>query len=149
MEVPPFLLASSVELIIAQRLVRKLCPACKFETQPDEQILGLVKNAASKIHSQDEIDPAQLEALKFYGAKGCTECDGVGYKGRLGLYEVMRMNNEIRRLLLTNASIMDIEKSALANGMVTLEQMGIIKALKGETSLDEVYRVAKRMESYT
>lgn len=149
MDVPPFLLAASVELIIAQRLVRRLCPACKVEVTPDPEILGLVKRAVANIHSQDEIEAEKLENMVFVGPKGCAECDGVGYKGRLGLYEVMRMNNEIRRLILTNASTLEIEQAALRNGMVTLEQIGIIKALKGETSLDEVYRVAKRMESYS
>jgi type IV pilus assembly protein PilB len=149
MDVPPFLLASTVELIIAQRLVRRLCPACRVEENADPQILELVEKAVKNIHSQDEIEPEKLKALKFFTGKGCPECDGVGYKGRLGLYEVMRMNNEIRKMILTGQSSLDIEKAALRGGMVTLEQIGIIKALKGETSLDEVYRVAKRMESYT
>lgn len=146
MGVPPFLLASTVELIIAQRLVRKLCESCKVPAQPDEELLGIVKTTISKIHSQDEIAPEKLQELKFFGPKGCDECEGIGYKGRVGLYEVMRMTNELRRMILAGASILEIEKTATENGMVTLEQMGIIKALKGETSLDEVYRVAKRME---
>ncbi len=147
MEVPPFLLASSVELIIAQRLVRKLCDKCKAKVEPDPEILKLVKKAVGKIHSQDEIDPEKLKEMEFYGPVGCPECDNVGYKGRLGLFEIMRMNNEIRRLILTEASILEIEEAAMKSGMVTLEQIGIIKALKGETSLDEVYRVAKKMET--
>ena len=148
MDVPGYLLASSVELIIAQRLVRRLCDNCKVPSTPDAEIMGLVKRALSKVHSQDEIEPEKLEALQFYGPKGCAECDNVGYKGRLGLYEIMRMNNEIRRQILTEASTIDIEKAAMRGGMVTLEQIGIIKALKGDTSLEEVYRVAKRMEDF-
>ncbi len=148
MEVPGYLLASSVELIIAQRLVRRLCDKCKVLVTPDPEILRLAKRALSKVHSQDEIEPEKMEAMQFYGPKGCPECDNVGYRGRLGLYEIMRMNNEIRRQILTEASTIDIEKAAMRGGMVTLEQIGIIKALKGETSLDEVYRVAKRMEDF-
>jgi type II secretory ATPase GspE/PulE/Tfp pilus assembly ATPase PilB-like protein len=148
MGVPPYLLTSTIELIIAQRLVRKLCQACKVPTAPHPDVLELAKRALANIHSQDEIEPEKIQGLVFYDAKGCVECDGIGYRGRLGLYEIMRMNNEIRRLLVQSASSVDIEKAAIKNGMVSLEQIGIIKALKGETSLEEVYRVAKRMEEY-
>ena len=147
MGVPGFLMASTVELIIAQRLVRKLCESCKKPAgEVDSELLEIVKKAISEIHSTDEIDPEMLKTLNFYEAPGCEVCEGIGYKGRIGLYEVMRMSNELRRMILTNASTLDIEKKAMEGGMVTLEQMGIIKALKGETSLDELYRVEKRME---
>lgn len=147
MGVPPFLMASTVELIIAQRLVRKLCDACKQpDTAPDKELLDAVNHALQFLQAQDEIDAERLKNLAFFKAVGCDVCDHIGYKGRLGLYEIMRMNNELRRLILAKASSLDIEKAALKNGMVNLEQAGIIKALKGETSLDEVYRVAKRME---
>ena len=148
MGVPPYLMTSTIELIIAQRLVRKLCQACKVPTEPHPDVLALAKRALANVHSQDEIEPEKIAGLVFYDAKGCPECDGIGYRGRLGLYEIMRMNNEIRRLLVQGAASIDIEKAAIKNGMVSLEQIGIIKALKGETSLDEVYRVAKRMEEY-
>lgn len=147
MEIPAFLLASSVELIIAQRLVRRLCDKCKVVVEPDPDILELVKSAISKIKSQDEIEPETIKELKFYGPKGCPECEDIGYKGRLGLYEIMRMNNEIRTKILTGASNLEIEEAAMRSGMVNLEQAGIIKSLKGNTSLDEVYRVAKKMET--
>jgi len=146
MEVPPFLLASSIELIIAQRLVRRLCDSCKVPAEPDPDILKLVKSALEKVQSTDEIEPEKLKELKFFGPKGCPECDDIGYKGRLGLYEIMRMNNDIRTKILTGANNIEIEAAAMRSGMVNLEQAGIIKALKGMTSLDEVYRVAKRME---
>lgn len=149
MGVPPFLMAETIELIIAQRLVRKLCDDCKV---PDDtahpDVLELVKKAIENLHSTDEIEPEKIKEMKFFKAVGCEKCDKIGYRGRLGLYEIMRMNNEIRRLIVAKAPSLDIEKAALKNGMVNLEQAGIIKALKGETSLDEVYRVAKRMEEY-
>jgi type II secretory ATPase GspE/PulE/Tfp pilus assembly ATPase PilB-like protein len=148
MGVPSYLLSSSVEMIIAQRLVRRLCPVCKIPQQPDAEIMEMVKKAVANIHSTDEIEPEKLKALQFFGAKGCPECDNIGYKGRLGLYEIMTMNNEIRRQLLTGAASMDIEKTAIKTGMVSLEQIGIIKALKGDTSLEEVYKIAKKMEEY-
>lgn len=146
MGVAPFLIASSIELIIAQRLVRKLCDQCKQPDQPNAEMLGNVKYALDNLHSTDEIEPAKLQTLQFYKAVGCDACDHIGYKGRLGLYEIMRMSNELRRLILAQTSSIELEKAALKNGMISLEQAGLIKALKGETSLDEIYRVAKKME---
>ena len=146
MGVPNYLMTSSIEMIMAQRLVRKLCPKCKVPIEVDKEMMELVDGALRYINPQGEIESELLQGKQFYGPKGCAECDGVGYTGRLGLYEVMRMNNEIRRLLNTNASMIDIEIAAMKTGMISLEQIGIIKALKGETSLEEVYRVAKKME---
>ncbi len=152
MGVPPFLMASTIELIIAQRLVRKLCQACKIpavgELAPKAEDLEIAKRAMENLHSTEEIEPEKIAALQFFVGKGCAECDNIGFRGRIGLYEIMRMNNEIRRAILDHASSIEIEKKAMANGMVSLEQIGVIKALKGETSLEEVYRVAKRMEEY-
>ena len=87
-----------------------------------------------------------LEKLEFFEPVGCDECKKIGYKGRVGLYEVFRMSNELRKLIGSGANTIDIQKTAMANGMVTLEQAGIIKALNGKTSLDEVYRVARKSE---
>ena len=146
MGVQPFLMASTIELIIAQRLVRKLCQKCKVPMQPDTEIMELVKKALSKLNTKDEIEPALLQKMEFFEAKGCAECDNIGYFGRIGLYEIMRMNNDIRRMILLGKNSLEIEQAAMDAGMVTLEQSGIMQALKGQTSLEEVYRVAKRME---
>ncbi len=148
MGVPPFLMTSTIELIMAQRLVRRLCPVCKVKTQPSPEVMESVKKAIKNMNSDEEIEHEKLEKLEFYTAKGCDACDGVGYKGRIGLYEVMRMNNNIRSLILNGANTIEIEKQAIKDGMITLEQAGIVKALKGETSLDEVYRVARKNEDY-
>ena len=144
MGVPPYLISSTIELIIAQRLVRKLCEKCKVVSNVSPEMIELVKNAMSTMKSEGEIDPKALAEMKFYEAKGCEECNGVGYRGRVGLYEVFRMNNELRRLIGEQASTIDILAAAERNGMITLEQAGIIKALEGTTSLDEVYRVARK-----
>lgn len=147
MGVPPFLMASTIELIIAQRLVRKLCQDCKTPvTESDEQIMELVKMAMDRLGPQEELDPELARNMVFYTAPGCDKCDNIGFQGRIGLYEVMRMNNDLRRMILSGDNILEIEKAAMKHGMVTLEQSGIINALNGLTSLDEVYRVAKRME---
>lgn len=146
MDVQPFLMAATIECIIAQRLVRKICEHCKVEDQVDPHLLGHVKIVAGKIHADENLDPALLAGMKFYKGKGCEECNGVGYTGRLGLFEVMKMNNELRRAILSRKNGLEIEAIAMKTGMLTLEQAGIIKALAGETSLDEVYRVARKME---
>lgn len=146
MDVQPFLMAATIECIIAQRLVRKVCEHCKIEDQVDPHLLEHVKIVADKIHPDEKIDPALMAGMKFYRGQGCEKCDGVGYTGRLGLFEVMKMNNELRRAILSRKNGLEIEEIAVRTGMLTLEQAGIIKALQGETSLDEVYRVARKME---
>lgn len=144
MGIQPYLLTSTIELIIAQRLVRKLCEHCKHEFEPDSEMMELVKNAMGSLKSEGEIDPELLKNMKFYISDGCKECNNIGYYGRVGLYEVFRMNNELRRLISESASSLDLQVAAQKNGMVTLEQAGIIKALEGLTSLEEVYRVARK-----
>ncbi len=146
--VPPFLMASTIELIIAQRLVRRLCQKCKVVDQPDEAMLRRIKLALDNIGVPGMVSKEQIDKPVCYrgSPSGCSECDGIGYKGRVGLYEIMRMNNEIRRMILDKASALEIEKTAMKGGMVTLEQDGVLKVLQGLTSLEEIYRVAKRME---
>jgi len=112
--------------------------------------MEIVKSALADLPANDDIDPALIKNPKFYEGKGCDQCDGVGYKGRVGLYEVLHMNNELRRLILKRASNLDIEAAAKKTaGMVTLEQAGVIKALQGMTTLEEVYRVARHEEQDT
>lgn len=146
MGVPPYLLNSTIELIIAQRLVRKLCDKCKRRKDPGPEMLEIVKKAMETVQAEGEIDPAVLAKMEFYEAVGCEECNNIGYKGRLGLYEVFRMNNEIRKIISAGGTTLEILDAAMKNGMVTLEQAGVIRALEGKTSLEEVYRVARKME---
>ncbi len=144
--VQPYLITSTIELIIAQRLVRRICEHCKRPVQTGPEMVQIVKNALEHLHAEGEIDPALAEGLQFYEAPGCDQCGGVGYHGRVGLYEVFRMNNELRRLIAASASTLDILDAAQKSGMVTLEQAGIIKALEGVTTLEEVYRVARKSD---
>jgi type IV pilus assembly protein PilB len=146
--VPPYLMASSIELIIAQRLVRRLCPNCKIEHLPPEKDLARVKMTLGKVGVKEMISEDMLNTKTFWKENpgGCTECDAIGFVGRVGLYEIMAMNNQIRKMILDKAAAMDIEKVAMESGMVTLEQDGVIKAIQGVTTLEEIYRVAKRME---
>jgi len=146
MGVPAFLLTATINAVIAQRLVRKLCPDCKQSIQIDEKTIAMVRNALSKLHPNEPRDEALLQALQFYGPgtdEACTRCNGIGYHGRIGLFEVMKMNNVLRELILKGATNAEIFDSAMQNGMVSLEQIGILKALDGITSLEEVYSVAR------
>ena len=146
MGVQPYLITSTVELIIAQRLVRRICEKCKKEAQVSPDMQAVVKKAMDNLHVEGEVDPNLVAGMKFYDAAGCTECNGVGYRGRVGLYEVFRMNNELRVLISDGATMLEIQEAAMKGGMVTLEQAGVIKALQGLTTLEEIYRVARKSE---
>lgn len=152
MDVPEFLVASTVEVIIAQRLVRKLCQSCKQPaTVATEPILAaqITKALAGGIEEKfPQLDKALLAGKAFFVPKGCDQCNNIGYFGRMAIYEVLRMNNEIRRLILDKAPSVQIEKAAIKLGMITLEQDGLVKCLKGITSLEEVYAVARKVEEY-
>ncbi len=142
MGVKPFLLAPALNAVIGQRLVRKLCEKCKKEAALDEtaakkvkETLGSIQNTAVKI---------DLNNLKFLASGGCEACQGLGYKGRIGIYEIMVMNKEIEQLILKNeVSEYVMQEVAVKNGMITMAQDGLLKALDGMTSVDEVFRVAE------
>ncbi|MFQ5706885.1 MAG: type II secretion system ATPase GspE [bacterium] len=129
MGVEPFLTASATVGVVAQRLVRKLCDHCKVAYKPSAAIL-----------SQLQLN-AQEQKCEFFRGEGCSNCKNTGYKGRIGIYEVMIVNDTIRELTLKNASSEQIKKAALKSNMRSLRQDGLIKAMKGITSLEEIYRV--------
>ena len=130
MGVESFLVANSLNLICAQRLVRRICETCKEPlTLPRKRLAD-----AGAIHLPDG-DP-----LKVARGKGCERCSGTGYKGRVGLFEVMEMTESLRDLVLQNASATDLRKRAIAEGMWTLRQSGMKKVLDGATTIDEVVR---------
>ena len=129
MGIEPFLSASAIIGIIAQRLVRKLCDNCKVSYKPTASNL-------SKLRLTDGI-----KDVEFYRAEGCFQCRNTGYKGRNGIYEIMAVDEEIRELTLNGASVDQIKRAAIKNGMRNLRYDGIRKAMKGMTSVEEVLRV--------
>ncbi len=138
--IKPAIIAPAVNAIIAQRLVRKLCPYCKKKYKPADSTITVIKEMLSLISPKAEIDvPKNIEYL--WKADGCAKCNGLGYRGRLGIFEVMTIDEEIRKLIESMATEYDIRNASLEKGMITYEQDGIVKALKGETSLEEVQRV--------
>ncbi len=145
MGVPPFLLTATINAVIAQRLVRRLCEKCRQPVQLDQKTSEMVRAALSKLNPAEVSNPALFQTMQFYGPKegGCPDCANLGYKGRVGLFEVMKMNNALRESILKNNSNVELQAQAIQSGMVTLEQAGILRALEGLTSLEEVYSVAR------
>ena len=144
MGVPAYLISSTVDTIIAQRLVRVLCPKCKQVHAPDANVSQLVTRAITKISDTEKANYPNINfaAPTFYKPTGCPECNNIGYKGRIGLYEIMPFTGVLKNAVLTGKNTLEIQEIAEAEGMITLEQSGVIRALNGETSLEEVYRVA-------
>ena len=129
MGVEPFLVASSVILIIAQRLVRRICPECKKEEKASPSVLVDLG-----------FSPQEAESIVFYKGSGCPNCNNTGYRGRIALYEVLSVDDEIRGLILEGASATEIKKKAVASGMKTLRLSGLTKLKEGLTTIEEILR---------
>jgi len=148
MGIPHFLLPASVNAIMAQRLVRRLCKHCKKQIpfdNLDTKMKDMVKKAMSRTPKDELLNRVGAENLKnpcFYEPVGCEHCSN-GYSGRVGIYEVMEITPRVKEMISTGAPSIQINDVAIADGMISLEQDGIIKALNGATSLEEVYAAAK------
>lgn len=129
MGIEPFLVATSVNLIQAQRLIRRICKDCKEETHVDKSVLvgvGFSEQEASE--------------LKVYKGRGCETCLNTGYKGRVGLYEVMEVTDDLRELIIIGASAIELRKKAIETGMITLRESGLYKIREGITTIEEVVK---------
>ncbi len=129
MGIEPFLVATSVHLIVAQRLVRRICKDCS-------EVVDLPPTALIEAG----YSPEEAKTVKVRKGKGCGVCNSSGYKGRAGLYEVMAVDDELRELILVGASALELKKKAIERGMITLRRSGLIKAMDGVTTLEEVAR---------
>jgi type II secretory ATPase GspE/PulE/Tfp pilus assembly ATPase PilB-like protein len=139
----PYLLAPALNAMIGQRLVRKICQKCKHEVKLEDEVLKRVKDLLSELLEEDK-KKVDFDNLKFYKGDGCEACQGIGYKGRIGIYEVLTMNQEIEKLILSGqASEYDMRDNAKKNGMITMVQDGLLKALDGITSVEEIFRVSE------
>lgn len=141
MGIEPFLLAPSLNAIIGQRLVRKLCVNCKLEdTEIDNESMTIIMNALDTISPESGYKVDNLADLKFYKSTGCEKCHGLGYKGRVGIFEIFTMSPEIEKMIsMGNVSEYEIEQVAIKNGMISMLQDGLLKALNGETSIEEIF----------
>ncbi len=141
----PFLLVPALNAIIAQRLVRKICSHCKQQTELDSEtknrVMEIIQSIPDSAPEKQDID---INNLTFYQGQGCSACQGIGFKGRVGIFEVMTMNEEIEKITLSGkVSEYELQRAAVKNGMLTMVQDGIIKALKGITTVEEVFKKAQ------
>ena len=133
--VPGYMVASSVIAVLAQRLVRTICPRCKVRYQPPASVIA-----------DAQLPPEMVQQAEFARGKGCTYCGRSGYRGRLGIYELMLINNRLREMMFRSATTNEIRTEAIKNGMSTLYADGMLKVIRGITTFEEVYRVAKQTE---
>jgi type IV pilus assembly protein PilB len=129
MGIEPFLLASTLEAVLAQRLVRRLCPDCRAPYEPTDAVL-----------TQAGLTRAQLAGRPFFASKGCPACHGAGYRGRLGIFELLKVNDAVRDLVVAGASLVQLRQKAVEQGMVPLREAGLAAILAGDTSLEEVLK---------
>jgi len=129
MGVQPFLITATLEAILAQRLVRKICTECRTEFEPSDELL---------MELQLPID--QARQYNFYYGKGCSRCNNSGYKGRTGIYELLEINDDVRDMITSDASVDDIRNFARTQGMTTLRESGLKLIFDGVTTIDEVVR---------
>lgn len=133
----PFLIASVLNAVAGQRICRKICPSCKESYEPAVEVIEDIKNVLGKLF------PASKGPIKLYKGKGCQECNQTGYLGRMGIFEVLPVSEKVARLVLEHASAADVEREAVAEGMITMKQDGYLKVIEGITTIEEVLRVAQ------
>lgn len=139
MGVEPFLITSSLNAVIGQRLVRRVCDNCREKVAIPPAVLKFVQAELAEVPS-GQLKNIDMEQLVFYHGKGCAQCTN-GYRGRIGIFEVLSMSEAIEELAVRKEPASEIKKQAIKEGMVTMTQDGLIKALKGITTIDEVMRV--------
>ncbi|MDI6784824.1 MAG: GspE/PulE family protein, partial [bacterium] len=135
MDIEPFLISSTLEAVAAQRLIRTICPACRAEYTPE-----------ATLFKEMGIAPADVAGIPFFHGHGCEDCNYTGYKGRIGIFELLIVNDEIRDLVLERASTMHIARAAKKQGMQPMREDGWQKVLAGITTMDEVLRVTYGIE---
>ena len=129
MGIPPFLITATVEAVLAQRLVRRVCPSCREASVPSSEMMADL-----------ELSPADISGKTFYRGRGCDTCNNSGYKGRVGLFELMIMNDDLRDMIMRGASRDELRDKARSYGMVTLRDAGMKAATEGTTTLEEIIR---------
>jgi len=151
MGVPAFLIAATTNIIVAQRLVRKICPNCIQSYKLDKQTIEDIKqqlnieSIMATLQKEKAIVDAKkgLESLLFYRGKGCKQCGGSGYKGRIGIYETLEITETMSELILKKANAAELKNQAIKQGMLTIVEDGFIKARSGITTIEEIMRVTK------
>lgn len=151
MGVPAFLVAATTNIIIAQRLVRKICPNCIQSYKLDKQTIDELKKQIDIENIMEALEEKKIiasskqgiESLLFYRGKGCKQCSSSGYKGRIGIYEVLEITKEMSELILKKANVSDLKKQSEKQNMLAIIEDGFIKAKNGITTIEEIMRVTK------
>jgi len=141
--IQPFLISPTLDIAIAQRLVRRLCPDCKKKVRPSKEIEEIILKEIEALPPQAKKNLQIPHPLSIYQTVGCKKCLNKGYKGRIALYEVLEMNDQLAEIILKEPSEAKISEAATQQGMITMKQDGILKALKGITTIEEVVKVAE------
>ena len=129
MGIPPFLITATLEAVLAQRLVRRICTECRAEFEPSDELL-----------MELQLPIEQARQYSFYYGKGCGRCNNSGYKGRVGLYELMQVNDDVRDMIASDASVDDLRNFVRSQGMTSLREAGLKLIFDGHTTIDEVVR---------
>ena len=132
----PFLLSSTITALVGQRIVRKICSSCKVSYIPPKPLVDEIKVVLGKLFDEKK------ETLLYKG-KGCVECNSTGYKGRVGIFEVLTVTEKISQLILQHPGTNEVQNQAVTDGMITMKQDGYLKVLQGVTTIEEVIRVAQ------
>jgi type II secretory ATPase GspE/PulE/Tfp pilus assembly ATPase PilB-like protein len=143
MDIDPFNFADALLGIMAQRLVRTLCKDCKEEYVPSQEEFAELMEGYG-LEYWDSLGIRYSSAFKLFRPKGCPKCGGTGYKGRMGIHELLVASDDMKRMIQKRASVEDMRKQAMAEGMTTLLQDGIVKVLRGHTDFQQVRAVCMK-----
>ena len=143
MGIESFLIASSLNIAIGQRLVRKICKHCVEEIKPSDEVKKLIEDELKKIPDDQKTDLDLKNGIKLFRGKGCKKCKQSGFSGRIGIYEVFQMTSDLEAIMSSKVTESDIEKEAKKQGMITMKQDAILKSLKGMTTMEEILRATE------
>jgi type IV pilus assembly protein PilB len=141
MKVNPTMIPPALNLIIAQRLLRKVCPKCSKEIKPDKETLEKIKNDLADLPSRVPKPDFEKTTIREASKEGCAYCNFTGYKGRIGVFELFVVDDAMEKVILKTPSIVEIKESAIKSGMVLMKQDGLLKVLQGTTTMEEVERI--------
>lgn len=143
MGIEPFLIVSSLNIAIGQRLVRRICKECIKEVEPSEEIKKIIQKELDEIPDIQKVDLDLENGIKLFCGEGCKKCKQSGFSGRVGVYEVFKMTSDIEAIISSKVTETEIIKEAEKQGMITMKQDAMMKALKGLTTMEEVLRIAE------
>ncbi|OGD83065.1 hypothetical protein A3A54_00235 [Candidatus Curtissbacteria bacterium RIFCSPLOWO2_01_FULL_39_62] len=137
MHAEPYLIASTVNCVVGQRVIRKICPTCKEAREPKVEIVEELKKILGNLYDFN------TKKFKVYVGKGCSECNNTGYLGRIGIFEVLVVSEKVARMIFSHETSQAIQREAIAEGMITMKQDGFLKVIEGISTVEEVLRVAE------